>query len=517
MISRRNAILGGVTAVSAAAVGYAVLRQRAPKDTAPFRIGFVGRDEINTLDPAQAGTESPISIVWNTHDRLVQIDPAGKFVPRLAESWTASSDRQEWRFRVRKNVRFQSETDAPGRLLMPADVVHSLSRAVRVPGYGRTLLVDILPGVEDVIQGKSMNISGLRVEGEEVIFSLVKPFNFLLDRLSASFLSIVPAGTPDTGPTPRGTGTYRLVSFNQSSQSVVLRRHPAAWSTVSADAPEELLVRGIASEALGAAEMRSGGLDMAEFNSSGISAMRAQAKGAFSIYEHDHTSLRLVALNYARAPFSGAVGGPLARALNLGIDRAALVRRLGAGTPFGGPAPTRPEYQFRYDPTAAKALVLSLPPDTRTLEMLVEPVDEARILSELLVQQWLEIGLSVTAVYGRADFFPQVIAGKYQMALAYYGPYVPSVEQYLWAYRKSAIPIPNAMRFEDQPFEEAFAAYVSTVGKDESALESRTLARLIERPPVVWLLKPPRLMATSRPLTIDRSAGLPDFATLHLS
>jgi peptide/nickel transport system substrate-binding protein len=518
MPTRRSVLLGGAAAVAAAATGFWVLRDPEERVDGPFRVGLIARGEITSLDPAQASTESPIGIVWNMFDRLVQFGPGGTIEPRLAQEWSVSADRMQWRLRIRQGVAFHSTERGPGKTLTPADVAYSLARAVRVPGYGRTLLADVLKGVSDVADGRARSISGLRIEGSDLIFDLLKPFNFLLHRLSESYLSIVPEGTPDEGPLPAGTGAYQLVSFDRPAQTVTLRRHHNYWSDVSPDAPETIVVRAIESEALGAAELRSGGLDYVEFNSSALSVMRSQAGEAYRIDTYPHTELRLIALNQSRAPFNGPHGPALGRALNLGIDRSDLVARLGGGAAFGGPIPTTgfERGQFPLDRARARELVESLPAAARTLEMLVEPVDEARIIAELLVRQWQAIGLNVRAVYGRADFFPVVVEGDYQMALAYYAPYVPSPEQYLWMYRANAAPVPNVMRFSDPAFEAALEEYATVAGDAaQQAALGRALDRLLDRAPTVWILKPPRLKASARALTLPRSTGLPIYAGLR--
>jgi peptide/nickel transport system substrate-binding protein len=517
MPTRRSVLLGGAAVVAAAATGFWALRTPDGERRGPFRVGLIARGEITTLDPAQAATESPISMVWNIFDRLVQLGPDGRIEPRLAREWSVSADRREWRFRIRDGVSFHPAGSGVAKSLTPADVVYSLTRAVRVPGYGRTLLVDVLQGVAEVVGGRARSISGLRVEGDEVVFSLLNPSNFLLDRLATSFLSIVPEGTPDEGPAP-GTGAYQLVSFDRAQQTVTLRRFAGHWAEVSPDAPETIIVRAITSEALGAAELRSGGLDYAEFNSSALSVMRAQAGTAYRIEEYPHTELRLIALNQTRAPFNGPHGPALGKALNLGIDRTALVARLGGGTAFGGPVPVAgfEGKQFAFDRARAQALAASIPAPARALEMLVEPVDEARMIAELLVRQWEQIGLNVRPIYGRGDFFPKAAAGEFQMALAYYGPYVRSPEQYLWMYRATAIPIPNVMRFNDPAFETAFAEYVTVEGDaPQRAALGRALDQLLDRAPTVWIMKPPRLRASTTPVTLPRSAGLPIYSGLR--
>ncbi|GHD58499.1 hypothetical protein GCM10017083_41550 [Thalassobaculum fulvum] len=515
MITRRNLLITGSAAITAGAL-YLAFKPGSPTDQ-PFRIGLISRSEINTLEPSQAATESPISIVWNIYDRLVQLSEAGDLEPRLAERWESNDRRDKWRFAIRSGVRFHDSGYGAGRTLGPSDVVFSIHRAVRLPGYARTLLVDVVEGVSDFLEGRANSIRGIRIDGDTVEFQLSRSFSFLPDRLAASYLSIVPEGTPDEGDTPAGTGAYALTAWDRTAQRITLRRFEGHWQKLSPDAPSEIVVRSVPSEALGAAELKSGGIDYAEFNATAYPAMNGQAGTLYRIREYDHTELRLIALNQQKPPFSTPHGATLGRALNLGIDRDILVRTLDGGTPFAGPVPTRPteRFQLPFDRAVARSLVDTVPKELRRIDLLVEPVDEARIIAELLVPQWSEIGLTVTAIYGRADFFPVVINGDYQMALAYYGPYIPSPEQYLWMYRADAAPVPNVMRFSNDTFEAAFTRYTAALSDTaaESALD-QALAALLQQSPTVWVMKPPRYYASRRAVEIPRSAGLPVYARM---
>lgn len=518
MSTRRTfLIVGGSATLVAAGVGI-YLNRGGSSAGRPFTIGLISRSEISTLEPSQAATESPISIVWNIYDRLVQLSAAGQLEPRLAESWRSNPERTEWRFKIRSGVKFHDSGFGAGRTLTPDDVRFSIERAARLPGYARTLLIDVVDGVDDLVKGRAKAVRGITVDGAEIVFRLKRAFNFLPDRLAASYLSVVPEGTPDEGMTPAGTGAYSLVAWDRPAQSLRLQRFASHWGAMSPDAPPEIAVRSVPSEALGAAELKSGGLDFAEFNATALPAMQSQSQGAYHITEYDHTEMRLIALNTEHPSFKGENGGMVGRALNHGIDRGALVKLLGGGVPFAGPVPlaTEKAHQLQYDPAVARSLVNAVPAALRAIELLVEPVDEARVIAEILVRQWADIGITVKPVYGRADFFPTVIEGRYQMALAYYGPYIPSAEQYLWMYRADSAPVPNVMRFKDSEFEAGFAEYASALdaGSQRTSLD-RALRALLTRSPTVWIMKPPRYYASRRPVSVARSAGLPMYASLR--
>jgi len=82
---------------------------------------------IDTLDPALAYDTASAEIIQNTYNTLVFYDgeATDKFVPMLAESWTASPDGKTWVFTIRKGVKFHN-----GDELKPSDVAYSFQRGL---------------------------------------------------------------------------------------------------------------------------------------------------------------------------------------------------------------------------------------------------------------------------------------------------------------------------------------------------------------------------------------------------
>jgi len=75
-----------------------------------LRIAFPASDEPASID----GQVDPYQSTWLfdsfVSDPLVVLDPAGKYVPALAESWEATPDGKTWTFRLRQGVTFQDGT-----------------------------------------------------------------------------------------------------------------------------------------------------------------------------------------------------------------------------------------------------------------------------------------------------------------------------------------------------------------------------------------------------------------------
>lgn len=109
----------------------------------PRDVLIIGRDtgDAVSLDPAQAFEFTSVWVVDQLYDTLVDFsEDLSKAVPRLAESWTVSSDGKTWTFKLRQGVKFHSgnEVDADA-------VVFSLQRAYKLelqPSFILTMFVD---------------------------------------------------------------------------------------------------------------------------------------------------------------------------------------------------------------------------------------------------------------------------------------------------------------------------------------------------------------------------------------
>lgn len=106
---------------------------------------------IDTLDPALAYDTASGELIQNTYETLVFYDgeSTDAFVPRLAESWTASDDGTVWTFQIRQGVKFHLGGD-----LTASDVAYSFQRGLLQGGYSSPQWLLAEPffgvGVDDV-------------------------------------------------------------------------------------------------------------------------------------------------------------------------------------------------------------------------------------------------------------------------------------------------------------------------------------------------------------------------------
>jgi peptide/nickel transport system substrate-binding protein len=477
-------------------------------------MALAGLGDIATLDPALANTTAPILVVWQLYDRLIDIDENGRISPMIAESWTSSADVQEWRFKLRSDAFFQRSGDAAAPVTAVA-VKRSLERSMRSPGYGRSLLGELLTGSEAFFQGKAEEISGIRTDGLDIILTLNSPFAFVPERLAASFFSIV-SSSPSSAASdlPNGSGAYQVVAWDRTRKNITLKKNPKYWSATSPNAPQQVLVVSYDTEAVAVEELRAGNIDWLEASGASAPLLNTLRGRDARVSFRNGNDIRLVAINFERIP--GEFQAALGRALNFATDRADLVRVLGASRPVGGPIPTTSSTPFEHRPEEARKLADTLPASLKSLEMLVMPGPESRTISERLQQQWASIGIRVGLKAGAADFFDRAIRGDYTLALGYFGPFVPSPEQYLWPYQAKAQPAPNVMRYNSEAFEKAFAAYVAeaNAAAQEAALQ-RCLDALAQRPPAVWLVQAPAAVAVRGNWETKWSAWIPLLGQLN--
>lgn len=484
-------------------------RPVTPKPVERLVIGLSGIGDLSTLDPARAGTAAPIVVVWQIYERLVDILPDGSLVAGIASEWRASKDHKIWRFRIRQGVRFHGPG---GRDVTPYDVKASIERALKVPGYGRTLLAGLVVGVEEFLENKVATVSGIRIEGDEVVFNLQKAFAFLPGRLAASVFSVVPKDTPlDLQEPPPGSGAYRVTAWNRAKNRVTVELFPQYWGEVR-DAPRSLTFITFETDAVAILELRAGTLQRLETRVTALPLVRPLSKEGFRITLPPQTDIKLIALNQRVPPFKGEQGRILGRALNMAVDREMLVRVLQGGVPVNGPIPgyhTGPS-RFPQGPERVKELIARAGIGDAPLRLLVLPGAENRLLAEAVTHQWRRAGLRIELVQGQADFFDRLVKGDYQMALAYYGPFLPVPEQYLWPYRRQSQPIPNAMGYENSEFEQAFDTYTSG-GKGSEAALAEAVRILLDAPPVVWLVRVPTVVAELVPLDVPRVGSISVF------
>lgn len=206
----RAAALGATTVLANSLLADAARAQGAIKG-GDLKLGLVGGESTNSLDPATWLTQVPQNFGSTWGELLVIQSPEdGSPQPVLAESWESSDDAAEWRFRIRQGVTFHN-----GKELAPEDVAQTLRRHSDEK-------------TESAALGVLRDISEISVDGQNVVLKLERGNADLPLLLTDYHLVIQPNGGMDEPDAGIGTGPYR-VEVNEPGVRHVSTKYDGYW------------------------------------------------------------------------------------------------------------------------------------------------------------------------------------------------------------------------------------------------------------------------------------------------
>lgn len=184
----------------------------APKRGGHLRVAKGHGQTTDTLNPGTWENGYMIAFSFGAHGRLTEVAPDGSVVPELAESWQASDDATEWRFKLRKGVTFHS-----GKPLTVGDVVNSINFH---RGEGSTSAAGPIVAP----------IADITTEGDETIIFRLTGGNADFPYILTDYhLSIHPAeGDSIDWKSGDGCGSYIVKSF-KPGLNTEFERNPNHW------------------------------------------------------------------------------------------------------------------------------------------------------------------------------------------------------------------------------------------------------------------------------------------------
>jgi peptide/nickel transport system substrate-binding protein len=238
-----------------------------------LRVAIAG--DNTTLDPWNANDPNAAIVTRQIFETLVEYDPGGfKIVPKLAESWSVSSDGLAWTFVLRRGVKFHDGTD-----LDAAAVAANFDRARQVahPLRGPTG-IDRFRGYATLLEGFDDASVIARVEAKDgltVVVTTRMPFGPLLADLAMPSFGIVspksmrddPAGwstASSQGASGTGPFMFRPGAWQPGLQ-IALERNASYWSKDASGSAlpyvDRVVFRVVRDESARIAELRSGTTD----------------------------------------------------------------------------------------------------------------------------------------------------------------------------------------------------------------------------------------------------------------
>ncbi len=346
-------------------------------------------------------------------ERLTTSDGEGRTRPRLLEGWSVSGDGLTWRLFVRPGVRFQD-----GSPLTAADIKRTFDAVIEVPA-SRNLRV-CLPNVSSIAAASD----------REAVFTLTRRCSYLLDDLDRAINRTAADGT-----TLLGTGAFSIASSSAEGVTLEANRHYHAGPPVI----DRVVVKPFDALRTAWADMMRGEVDFlwevgpetAEFLSDRTAV---EVRSFLGYYAY------ALMLNSARPPFRRA---EVRQALNVAVDRAAIVQQALKGRGVAADGPIWPRYWARdpgapampFDRAEALALLRTSRPGPVEFTCLVPANFSVLERMALLVQQQLaEINVRMRLEsLPPDDFNRRILSGRFDaVMLSILGGPSPTVFHRFW-------------------------------------------------------------------------------------
>ena len=294
---------------------------------------------LEPTDPAVASEPVALEIERATvagllHRPRARAPAAAGLRPELAAAMpTVSSDRQTYTFRVKRGLRFSPPSNAPITAGVIRDSVErALSPKLGSVRPGASFLRDVI-GLPAYERGTRGHISGIRVRGDTISFTLAAPSPDFLERISLPFFSPVPPGTPVvtggvSAEAARASPGPYYIAGRENGDWAILRPNPnyrgPRRGTLDALAFREGLDPEQAVSRVQRGEFDGLLLDDALLQPGGAVAHRfagEQPPGGVTYHAFPTRTVRYLALNAGAGPLREAA---LRHAIAAAIDRRAL-------------------------------------------------------------------------------------------------------------------------------------------------------------------------------------------------
>ncbi|SMR83483.1 peptide/nickel transport system substrate-binding protein [Aliiroseovarius halocynthiae] len=214
----------GVSAAAASTMLSSAALAAGPKKGGTMKLGMMGGESTNTLDPAPAATQVPGMNLRLYGDQMVDVAADGSVEMRLAESVESTPDAKTWHFKVRQGVEFHN-----GKTVTSEDFLRTVERHANE---------DSKSGALGVLQG----IKDMRAEGDTFTVEMENPTADLPYLMADWHLVVQPDGGFDNPNAGIGTGPY-TIEVDEPGVRHAFKKNPNYWDDTRGHVDEvELLV-----------------------------------------------------------------------------------------------------------------------------------------------------------------------------------------------------------------------------------------------------------------------------------
>ncbi len=425
------------------------------------------------LDPANASSDSEISILNAVYDYLVDIDAASQIQPRLATKWTTSEDGLTYTFTLAPNVTFHD-----GSPLTADDVVWTFNR-LRDPKL-ELPTSDLYSNIESITTNSD----------QEVVFTLKKTNPFFLYDLSDNHALVLKAGATDLGTKFNGTGPFKVSNYSPENRMELTANEQYFMQGKPGVGTLEFIF--FKDQPASVDALRGGQVDLVMRMPTAL-FQTLQSEAALETSSILTNGFDLVRLRSDRKPGNDP---RVIQAMKLATDRNAIFKTVSLGLGVEGrDSPIGPLFKNYYseetpiparDPQAARVLLAEAGyPNGLQLDLHTPDTGDRPDLAVVLKEQWAEAGIDVNVIvepesvyYGDNGWL------EIDLGITGWGSR-PTPQFYLDVMLVTGAKW-NESRFSDPEFDKLAAQAGTTLNEEERARAYQEIQRiLIERGPII--------------------------------
>lgn len=411
--------------------------------------------DITLLDPQNVvGTWDMLAIL-NIHDPLVRMDAQGNIYPALAEKWEMSEDGLEYRFYLRKDVKFQD-----GSPLTASDVKFSLDRAKSKPTAKRmTSFMDEIEVIND----------------NEIKLTLKYPCAGALKYLSLANNCIVSEkilneiGEDEYKNNPCGTGPFKFEKWDQGDKLVLSANKDYYLGAPKID---RLIIKTIKESTTASIALENGEVD-AIIGVPEIMKQNILDNPKLDFLETPGISFWTITFNTQLAPFDNKL---VRRAIYMAIDPQEIVDVALDGQGLVADIAIHPNSygyvddvkRHEYNIEKAKELLKEAGyPDGLSTQIYVRE-DFTQKIGQVLQQQLSKIGIKLeVVVMERGAWLADIREGKLTMYPMGLGDLILDAEIPLSTFDSAGIGSTNYSRFSNAEYDSLIAELVREIDAEK--------------------------------------------------
>jgi peptide/nickel transport system substrate-binding protein len=419
--------------------------------------------EPDSLDPMKAIMNVSAFAMWLNAGTLITVDPTGKVVPYLAESWKVSTDGLTWDFVIKKGIKFHDGTPCTAK-----DFAYTFNLAKN-------------PATKAAVAGSYLAAMASATAVDDYTFrvKLLAPFApFLLNLVGAYLQPLSQAayekGGVGYGHAPVSTGPFMVKQW-VTGDRIVLERDPdynwgPAFAHVGPAYIQQIVVRVIPDQTTIVAGLEAGEIDSVWMSIDSKDVPRVRNTGKYQIFDVLNPGMNpALYFNVNRAPFDDV---KVRQAFNYAVDKENVIKVVVNGDAIPQYGPLSPDMfgyskiaeqvGYKFDLAKAKALMKDagyvagadgmLSKDGKPLKVTMLCTSTA--LPQVLQQQYKALGVDVVLSSLEANArMAQMVKGDFDFST---GGYVALDADQLWyAFDSKAVGSTNFAGVKDPELDKA--------------------------------------------------------------